>query len=97
MPMFRKINSSVEVFQIHVDPYPDWFKDAVGRGDVECFWKNRDICDPLGNFDCVIIKTHNGVHRADAGDYIIKDGNFRIYPCKPDIFEMTYEPVETQP
>lgn len=32
--------------------------------------------------------------KAFAGDYIIKGVNGEIYPCKPDIFEKTYEPVE---
>lgn len=30
---------------------------------------------------------------AKAGDYIIKGVNGEIYPCKPDIFEKTYELV----
>lgn len=28
------------------------------------------------------------------GDYIIKGVKGEFYPCKPDIFEMTYEKVE---
>jgi hypothetical protein len=31
---------------------------------------------------------------ANVGDYIIKGVNGEFYPCKPDIFEMTYEIVE---
>ena len=31
---------------------------------------------------------------ATEGDYIIKGVNGEFYPCKPDIFEKTYEPVE---
>ena len=30
---------------------------------------------------------------ADNGDYIIKGVRGEIYPCKPDIFEMTYERI----
>lgn len=35
--------------------------------------------------------TMEGVMTADAGDYIIRGVKGEIYPCKPDIFEATYE------
>ena len=31
---------------------------------------------------------------AQVGDWIIQGVKGEIYPCKPDIFEATYEPVE---
>lgn len=40
------------------------------------------------------IKTLEGVMTADIGDYIIKGVQGEFYPCKPDIFEKTYEKVE---
>ncbi len=40
------------------------------------------------------IATLEGVMRADYGDYIIKGVSGEFYPCKPDIFALTYEPVE---
>ena len=40
------------------------------------------------------IETLEGEHRADLGDWIIKGVKGEFYPCKPDIFEMTYEKVE---
>lgn len=40
------------------------------------------------------IKTLEGDMRADKGDFIIKGVNGEFYPCKPDIFEKTYEAVE---
>ena len=33
-------------------------------------------------------------HIATEGDYIIKGVKGEFYPCKPDIFELTYEKVE---
>ena len=39
------------------------------------------------------IDTLEGTMRADKGDYIIKGVNGELYPCKPDIFEKTYEAV----
>lgn len=40
------------------------------------------------------IKTLEGSHDADIGDWIIKGVKGEFYPCKPDIFELTYEPVD---
>lgn len=39
----------------------------------------------------LIIRTLEGEHIASIGDYIIKGVAGEFYPCKPDIFEMTYE------
>ena len=42
----------------------------------------------------VEIKTLEGTMRADPGDWIITGVKGERYPCKPDIFAATYEPVE---
>ena len=39
----------------------------------------------------LIIKTLEGNMRAEPGDYIIKGVHGEFYPCKPDVFEETYE------
>ncbi len=41
----------------------------------------------------LLINTLEGEMRADIGDWIIKGVKGEFYPCKPDIFELTYEPV----
>ena len=41
----------------------------------------------------VYITTLEGTMTADIGDYIIKGINGEFYPCKPDIFDKTYEKV----
>ena len=41
----------------------------------------------------VYIKTLDGEHLARKGYYIIKGVHGEFYPCKPDIFEKTYEEV----
>ena len=43
---------------------------------------------------CLYLETLEGIMRADVGDWIIKGVQGEFYPCKPDIFEATYEPVE---
>lgn len=40
------------------------------------------------------IPTLEGVMHASVGDYIITGVHGEQYPCKPDIFEETYEPAE---
>ncbi len=40
------------------------------------------------------INTLEGQMRADPGDYIIRGVQGEFYPCKPDVFEATYEAVE---
>jgi hypothetical protein len=42
------------------------------------------------------IKTLEGNHECTKGDYIIKGVKGEFYPCKPDIFEVTYERVGEQ-
>ena len=37
------------------------------------------------------IPTLEGDHFADVGDYIIKGIKGEFYPCKPDIFKLTYD------
>lgn len=74
-------------------------------------WKStfesyNEICNFVGysldNNHCgqdepqeIYIKTLEGVHTATKGDYIIKGVKGEFYPCKHDIFEMTYEKVES--
>ena len=41
----------------------------------------------------LIISTLEGLHWADYGDWIIRGVQGEFYPCKPDIFEATYEAV----
>lgn len=41
----------------------------------------------------IIIETLEGEMTASVGDYIIKGVQGEFYPCKPDIFEATYEAV----
>ena len=42
----------------------------------------------------ITIRTLEGDMNASNGDWIIKGVKGEFYPCKPDIFEATYEPVK---
>ena len=57
-------------------------------------------CKRIATFDyttsppSLSIPTPEGDHIANVGDWIIRGVKGECYPCKPDIFAMTYEPVE---
>ena len=42
----------------------------------------------------LIIPTLEGDHLCSVGDFIVRGVKGEFYPCKPDIFQMTYEPVK---
>lgn len=62
---------------------PDWFDRANDAGTIRYY--------PFT--DHLVIETPEGDMTANPGDYVIRGVKGEIYPCKPDIFEMTYEPV----
>lgn len=59
-------------------------------------WANQGQTKPQAwhNGTSIYINTLEGEMRADVGDFIIKGVNGEFYPCKPDVFEKTYELVE---
>jgi len=46
------------------------------------------------NHDTIAIQTLEGTMIARSGDWVIRGVRGEFYPCKPDIFEATYEPVD---
>lgn len=65
---------------------PEWIVEAIREGIVWFYTEER------GTF--MQIKTLEGVMQANPGDYIIRGIKNELYPCKPDIFEHTYEKVD---
>ena len=62
---------------------PEWAVEAEKNGTI--FFKDQGE---------MYIKTLEGDHHASVGDYIIRGVNGELYPCKPDIFENTYDIVD---
>ncbi len=96
---YRKKPVVVEAFQMTNErrsdnsEWPEWLHDAwnktwpsVGAVGSE-FFPNSDGSDRL------VIYTLEGVHTVSWGDWIIQGVRGELYPCKPDIFEATYEPA----
>jgi hypothetical protein len=46
------------------------------------------------NDECYVIHTLEGMHHMTPKDMLITGIQGEIYPCKIDVFEQTYEPVE---
>jgi len=55
---------------------------------IEARWHFDSLPEPE-----VQITTLEGVMRASVGDWIVVGVKGEQYPCKPDVFEATYEPV----
>lgn len=61
--------------------WPDWAVKAFDDGTLQ-----------VGDHS-VQIKTLEGEMVGDRADWIIRGVKGELYPCKPDIFAATYEPV----
>ena len=97
---FRKKPVVIEAFQMteerrwdNID-WPDWLNQAWNKDPSEgAVWINPD--DPTRA--SLVCGTLEGVYRINWNDWIIKGIKGELYPCKPDIFEATYEKVEVCP
>lgn len=89
MAKYRKKPVEIEAFRWTGGPDqaedPEWIIEKIKSGDVWFYAEER------GTF--MQIQTLEGVMQATPGDWIIQGVKGEIYPCKPDIFEATYEPV----
>ena len=65
-----------------------------GSNVTELYAFTKGVDDVRYSDDTLIIPTLEGDMVATKGDWIIKGIKGEYYPCKPDIFEATYEPVE---
>jgi len=94
---YRKKPVVVEAFQMTEENYlryeewPEWLK-ASYRGCKDCEGTLQFGYDSEGHFYLEIV-TLEGKHKVSWGDYIIRGIKGELYPCKPEIFEATYEKV----
>lgn len=83
MPKFRK--KLIEAVQyLNRNQLPD--------GVFIVPWTNPPNGFPEGDYPT--IHTLEGDHLVSEGDWVITGVNGEKYPCKPDIFEKTYDPVD---
>lgn len=86
MQKFRKKPVVIEATQLINEEFRSL--DSISIQDCKDWGVGRD---KDGFF--VAIPTLEGVMKARNNDWIIKGVNGEYYPCKPDIFEKTYEKV----
>jgi len=97
MPFYRKKPVVVEAFQMTEErrkdnsDWPEWLNAAWQKKETEIgalYPENNPYTGKLR------IVTLEGNQLVSWGDFIIQGVQGEIYPCKPDIFEQTYEVVE---
>lgn len=102
---FRKKPVVIDAFQwnpvakgVPGERHPAW--DALDAWLVSLGYKTMDEADDdddcpmwLNGDESITIPTLEGDMRCDIGDWIIRGVKGEFYPCKPDIFALTYEPA----
>jgi len=98
---FRKKPVVIQAFQMTPErrdynrEWPEWLNQAfqVGYGEVGGIFPASRALPNVANE--LAIWTLEGVHLVSFGDWIIRGVKGEIYPCKPEIFAMTYDPANT--
>lgn len=94
MGQYRKKPVVIDAFKWTADEHqtddPVWIVEAIKRGDV-LIGAESPPEDPT---IVMRIKTLEGWMTGQIGDYIIRGIKGEIYPCKPDIFEASYDAVD---
>lgn len=91
---FRKKPVVIEAVQNGGEwaPIMEWLDSLTPEGHLAIPFGSRPAI--TRNQDGTLnIETLEGTMRADVGDWIICGVQGELYPCKPDIFEATYEKV----
>jgi hypothetical protein len=86
---WRKKPVVIEAFRVALpwkETWPDWAQTAYSQGIIRA-------APTEGDHEGLAIKTLEGTMIARKGYWIIKGVKGELYPCKPDIFEVTYEQV----
>jgi len=97
MGKFRKKPVVIDAVQFHVREHsdnplvfeetPEWLHKAIRDLKLKPVFKSED-------YWYLEIETLEGIMLCSPGDWIIRGVQGEHYPCKPDIFEATYEPVD---
>ena len=95
MPMFRKKPVVVEAIHWKGDNLQEVITFTDGPPDV----RSMHAGEKWEDYEKIVaahglkIYTLEGEMSASVGDWIIRGVKGEFYPCKPDIFEATYEPA----
>ena len=100
MAKFRKKPVVIRAFQMTEErrwdnsEWPEWLNYAWNLEKYEkgALYPTSSSPQPHHK-DTLSIMTLEGQHLVGWNDWIIQGVQGELYPCKPDIFEMTYEPA----
>jgi hypothetical protein len=88
MGMFRKKPVVIEARQFETN------NEAGDKNMNELVeWIRKHYGSAYHDGTDIFIQTLEGEHKATVKDWIIRGVKGEFYPCKPDIFEETYEPA----
>ena len=88
---YRKKPVVIDAFHVGSgNDVPEWLLAGLQSGEVV---QAVGVVHP-GNPNAYEIHTLEGRMITQHGDWIIQGVKGELYPCKPDIFEATYEKVE---
>ena len=76
-----------------------YIKKPIAVEAIQWTGKNQEELEAFGCsfYDgLLLIITPEGTMEACIGDWIIKGVKGELYPCKPDVFELTYEQEDEQ-
>lgn len=99
---YRTKPVDIEAFQLTRErmddnrDWPYWLKHAWGLPNDEPGFLTLDTRFHMGQIerrDAFLIGTLEGALKVSPDDWIIRGVSGKLYPCKPDIFEQTYEPA----
>lgn len=94
---YRKIPVVVDAIQWTGENHREMFDFLTNYEKTDDYMSasgERFIIDHNAVKGGLVIKTLEGEHIASIGDYIIRGVAGEFYPCKPEIFEKTYERAE---
>lgn len=103
MSKYRKKPVIIEAFQMTIErrwdnsEWPNWLNAAWQKEPSEgAIWIDTGSPIAEGHMSAaeLLCGTLEGAHKIDFGDFIIQGIKGEIYPCKPDIFHLTYDLVE---
>lgn len=90
MGKYRKKPVVIEAIQFDGSNFDEILEFGNKEGEKRNILKNSFT----GNQDYLFIRTLEGNMKVSEGDYVIKGVQGEFYPCKPNIFEATYDVVE---
>lgn len=91
---FRKRPLEIEAVQFSAPNTP---QDIVRFCPIAQLFRVQAETQPLNEKSWAEIPTPEGWFTASYGDWIIRGIQGEYYPCKPNVFSATYEPVSKEP